>query len=36
MITETCVKHSFDKNRDKFRKEINKILEEYADKFEER
>jgi hypothetical protein len=35
-ITEICVKHSFKKNRDKFRSEIGKVISHYAEKHEGR
>ena len=35
-ITEICVKFSFKKNRDTFRREIGKVIAHYAEKFEER
>tara|TARA_B100000767_G_scaffold275710_1_gene314562 strand:- start:3944 stop:4168 length:225 start_codon:yes stop_codon:yes gene_type:complete len=35
-ITEICVKFAFKKNRDKFRKEIGKVIAHYAEKYEAR
>jgi len=35
-ITEICVKYSFKKNRDNFRKEIGRVIAHYAEKHEGR
>ena len=35
-ITDICVKYSFKKNRDKFRKEIGKVIAHYAENYDVR
>ena len=35
-ISEMCVKFSFKKNRDTFRREIGKLIAHYAEKYDER
>jgi hypothetical protein len=36
LITDICVKFSFKKNRDTFRREIGKVIAHYAEKYESR